>query len=319
MKYKYTNTKFFTAIIIFYLFLPALTHAAGYDFFVDKSSTQATEDGSEQYPWKTIGAAMLHIQTENLKSKTVFVKKETYPESINISNNTKLIGESESETILDADGHGNAVNFISTKSEIKNFKIENAEATNIIVDRKSKVTITNCKIEKAGKYGVEVRDSSATEKYKFTIKNSEVSECGSQGLYIAKRKFSVVGNEIFDNKEEGIDLHQGDKGTVSGNSVHGNSESGIESILSGVNLTFKNNHIENNHTQGITVQIYSTSRKGKVKIQRNTIRGNHSYGIRFANYTHGVGAKKFKIFADKCVKLSKNTVKNNGEEEISYE
>lgn len=313
------NAKIFSAIIISFLFFPAITQATGYDFFVDKNSAEAAEDGSEQYPWKTIGAAMSHIQAENLKNKTVYVKKGTYPESINILNDAKLIGENESETILDSDDFQNAVNFVSTKSEIKNLTVKNAEATNIIIGKYSKATITNCNVREAGKYGVEVKDSSATEKYKFTIRDSEVSGSASQGLYIAKRKISVAGNDIFDNNEEGIDLHQGDKGTVSGNNIHGNSESGIESILSGADLTFKNNHIENNHTQGITVQVYSTSRKGKVKISGNTVRGNHSHGIRLANYTHSIGPKKFKIFADKHIKLSKNTVKDNGEEEISYE
>ncbi|MCX6762434.1 MAG: right-handed parallel beta-helix repeat-containing protein [Candidatus Moranbacteria bacterium] len=313
------KTKIILAAVLVYLFLPAFTYAAGYDFFVDKNSTQATEDGSEQSPWKTIGAALLHIQSEGLKGKAVCIKKGIYPESITIANDAKLIGENESETVIDANGFSNAVSFVSTKSEIKNLTIKNAEATAVIVDKKSKVTIDNCSIETAGKYGVEIKQSSATEKYKFTIKNSEVSESGSQGLYIAKRKISVSNNEIFSNSEEGIDLHPGDKGTVSGNNIHGNSESGIESILSGASLTFKNNHIENNHTQGITVQIYSTSKKGKVKIQRNTIRGNHDYGIRYANYTRSIGPKKFKIFADKYIKLSKNTVKNNDDGDIAYE
>jgi parallel beta-helix repeat protein len=302
-----------------YLFFPALTHSAGYDFFVDKNSAQATEDGSEQYPWKTISAALSHIQTDGLKSKTVFVKNGTYFESITISGNTKLIGENESETILDADGFHNAASFVSTKSEIKNLTIKNAEATNIIVGKYSKVTIDNCNIKKSGKYGVDVRQSSATEKYKFTIKNSEVSGNGSQGLYISKRKLSVADNEIFSNGEEGIDLHSGDKGTVSGNNIHGNNESGIESILSGASLTFKNNHIENNHAQGIAVQVYSTSKKGKVKISRNTIKGNSGYGIRYANYTHSIGPNKLKIFVKKYVKLSKNTIKSNDDGDIAYE
>lgn len=316
---KYKNPKIFLAIILLYFCLPAITHAAGYDFFIDKNSAEATEDGSEQYPFKTIGAAMSHIQTENLKNKTVYIKKGTYLESINISNDTRLIGENDTETILDADGFHNAMNFVSTKSEIQNLTIKNAEATNIIVGKYSKATISNCNIEKAGKYGIEIKKSSATEKYKFTIRDSEVSESGSQGLYIEKRKISLSGNEINGNDEEGIDIHDSAKGTVSGNSIRENGESGIESILSGASLTFKNNHIENNHTQGIAVQVYSTSRKGKVKISGNTVRGNHGYGIRYANYTHSIGPNKLKIFVGKYVKLSKNTISGNGDGKYSYE
>lgn len=295
------------------------TRSTGYDFFVDKNSSASAEDGSEQYPWKTIGAALAHIANEKLQNKIVFVKKGTYPESTNISNGTKLVGESESETVIDADGFHNAVNFVSTKTELKNLTIKNAEATNIIVDKRSKAMITDCSIEKAGKFGIEVKDSSAVEKYKFTLENSKISESGSQGLYVGKRKISISNNEIFDNGEEGIDLHQGGKGTVSGNNIHGNSESGIESILSGASLTFKSNRIENNHTQGISVQAYSTKRKGKVKISRNTIKNNNDYGIRYANYTHSIGPNKFKIFVAKYVKLSKNTISGNDKGKYAYE
>jgi parallel beta-helix repeat protein len=318
MKNRYI--KVIPLVVFALFFLPALTRAAGYDFFVDKNSAEAIEDGTEARPFKTIGAAMLHIQTEKLKRKTVYIKKGTYAESINISGDTKLIGESEDETIIDADGFQNAANLISTKSEIRNLTIKNSEATAVIVDKKSKVTIDNCNIEEAGKYAVDVKQSSATNKYKFIIKNSEVSGSGLQGLYIYKRKISISGNEIFDNNGEGIDLHPGNKGTISGNNIHANSESGIESILSsGTSLTFKNNYVENNHAQGITVQVYSTSKKGKVKISSNTIRGNDNYGIRYANYTQSIGPKKFKIFADKYIKLSKNTIKDNDKGDIAYE
>jgi len=44
---KNKHTKIFSAII-FILFFSPTAHSAGYDFFVDKNSSQATEDGSEQ-------------------------------------------------------------------------------------------------------------------------------------------------------------------------------------------------------------------------------------------------------------------------------
>lgn len=307
------------ASLVFFLFLGANAQAAAYDFFVDKSSTQETEDGSEQYPWKTVSAAIANINNNNLKNKIVFVKSGTYAESIAITRNTNLIGESEDGTVIDADGHNNAIDFSSTKSQIKNMTIKNSEATAVIIDKRSKATIDNCNIEKAGKYGIEVKESTAAEKYKFTIKNSSVSDSGSQGLYISRRKISISDNEIFSNKGEGVDLHQRVKGKVSGNHIHGNTESGIESILSGANFIISGNNVENNHAQGITVQVYSVNSKGKIKIKRNTIKGNSDYGIRYANYTHKIGPKKFKVFVDKYVKESKNTIRDNGEGDLYYQ
>lgn len=316
---KKIRTKIFTAIVLAGLFLPAFTDAAGYDFFVNKSYAGAVQDGSEVRPFKSIGAALSHIEAGNLKKKNVYVKNGTYREAINITRNTRLIGESKGGTILDANGLQTAVNFVSTKSEIRNFTVRNSESTNVIIDKKSKATIQNCKIEKAGKLGIEVKESSAKSKYKFTIKDSEITENGTKGFHISKRKISVSGNEISDNGEEGIDLHSGQKGTVSNNDIHGNGESGVELILAGANLKIRNNEVENNDTQGITVQVYSAKRKGKVKLERNTIKGNDGHGVRFANYTRSIGPNKFKIFADKYVKLSKNTISDNGREEIYYE
>lgn len=309
----------FIVIICSFFALTSISCSSGYDFYVDANSVQSIEDGSEQYPFKAITGATDYIESNKLKDKTVFVKIGTYMESVMLFQNTKIIGESKSGTIIDADGKDNAVNFFSTKSEIKNLTIKKAEATNIIVDKKSKATIINCDIEEAGKYGIEVKESSATEKYKFTFKDSSVSESGSQGLYISRRKISVTDSEISSNREEGIDLHQGVKGKVSGNHIHGNSESGIESILTGANFTVRRNNIENNHTQGITVQVYSTKRSGKVKIFANTIKGNSHYGIRFANYTHSIGPNKFRIFVAKRVSLSKNTIKDNGKGDLFYQ
>jgi parallel beta-helix repeat protein len=320
MKNRQTRNRIIQLVAVAaFLFFGNFAQAAAYDFFVDKSSAQETEDGSEQYPWKTITGATNFIESGNLKNKTIFVKEGTYPESVALSRNVKLIGESKSGTIIDADGHNNAINFFFTKSEIKNITIKNSEATAVIIDKRSKATIDNCNIEKAGKYGIEVKESTAAEKYKFTIKNSSVSDNGSQGLYISRRKISISDNEIFSNKEEGVDLHQGVKGRVSGNHIHGNTESGIESILSGANFTISGNNVENNHAQGITVQVYSVNSKGKIKIKQNTIKGNSDYGIRYANYTRKIGPKKFKVFVDKYVKESKNTISDNGEGDSYYQ
>ncbi|HLM83815.1 MAG TPA: right-handed parallel beta-helix repeat-containing protein [Candidatus Bathyarchaeia archaeon] len=315
---KNKNTKIFLALILLYFFLPLLIHAAGYDFYVDKNSSETREDGSARYPWKTIQAALDHIQSGNLKSKTVLISDGTYAESLEIRNNTDLIGQSESGTVIDAGGFHTAVNFVSTKSKIQRLTIKNANSTNVFINNRSRVSIKNCKIEEAGACGLEVEKSTSAEKYKFSIEDSEISGSGTKGFQIYRRKILISGNEIFSNGEEGIDLHSGQKGTISGNEIQGNKESGIEAILSGARLEIKKNEIEDNHTQGITVQAYSVT-KGKVKISENTIKKNHAHGIRFANYTNSFGPKKFRKLMDKYVNLFKNKISENGEEEIYYE
>jgi len=313
------NIKIFFAVAFLFLF-PVFSHASAYDFYVDSHSAKSTQNGSAGYPWKTIRAALDHVRDHDLDGKRIYIKNGTYKESVEISNDAKLFGQSQSGTAIDAHGKNNAVIFSSTESEIKNLTIKNADSTNIVVDKKSKVTITSCKIKGAGKFGIEVKESSLVSKYEFTLKNSEVSGSRRQGIYISKRKISVSDNEIFNNDEEGMDIHSGVKGTVSGNNIHNNSESGIEAMLSGANLKIKNNAVKGNHTQGITIQIYSSKKKGKVTISKNTVKNNRKYGIRFANYTHSLEPKEFKEFADKYIKLSKNKISGNGKKEkVRYE
>jgi len=301
------------------LFASIPVRAAGYDFYVDKNSSETAENGSEQQPWKTIGSALGYIENHNLENRHIFIKSGTYEESIEIKNDTDLTGESEPNTIIDASGSRNAVNFDSTSSQLKNITVKNAQSTNIVVSAKSKATITNCTIKNAGKFGVEVEKSTTASKYKFTITKSKISDNNSKGFHLSKRKISITKNDVLDNGEEGIDLHSGQKGTVSENDIRGNGESGIELVLSGANLKIKKNKIKNNHTQGITIQVYSSKKKGKVKISGNTIEKNRDHGVRFANYTHSLGPQKFKIFIDKYVKFSGNAISDNREEEIYYE
>jgi hypothetical protein len=187
------------------------------------------------------------------------------------------------------------------------------------VDKKSKATIRNCIIEEAGRFGIEVEKSSATKKYIFTLDDSKVSGSAAQGLFISRRKVSITDNEIYSNDEEGVDLHTGLKGKVAGNNIHGNGESGIESMLASSNLDISDNTLQNNHAQGVSVQVYSNKKGGKIKILKNTIKGNGRYGIRYANYTHSIGPKKFKIFVDKYVKNSKNKISDNDDGDIFYQ
>jgi len=299
-------------------FLPMYSQAAGYDFYVDENSPEATENGTEQRPFKTIGAALQRIKDEKMKDKSIFIKKGTYEESLEVRSGTDLFGESESETVISATDKKNALSFISTSSLIKNLTISDADSTNIVIDKHSKVTIKDCTVEKAGKYGIEVEKSNTKERYKFTISGSSVTESRLQGVYVSERRVRVSGNEIFENDGEGIDLHSSVKGSVSGNDFHGNAESGIELILSGSSVKIRDNEVENNHTQGITVQAYS-EKKGKVTISKNTIKGNSEYGIRYANYTYSLGPKKFEKFVKKYVKLFGNTNRDNNEGDVRYE
>jgi parallel beta-helix repeat protein len=293
------------------------THAAGYDFFVNASSGEAVEDGSEQYPWKTINAALNHIRSNKLKKKNVFVKNGTYRESVEVKNNTKIIGEDRHLTVIDATGSEYGIRMDSTSSTIRNLTIQNA-SVNLKISKKSKVLVSNCSLKDATSNGVEGDRTSPTKKYKFTLKDSSVKDSGKRGMYIFRRKIEISNSDIESNDEEGIDLHTGARATITGCDIKDNGESGIEMMMENAKSTVKSNTISGNKSQGVTVQIYD-GREGRIKILNNSIKNNSHFGIRYARYDHGKLKVKFRDFIKKCVKVSKNTISGNDSGDYAYE
>lgn|GEM_PF-1087260 len=305
------------ALAFFLLFLALPASGDLYDFFVDAGSVEESEDGSEQYPFKTIGAAIRHIQNESLEDKNIFVKKGTYVEEVELTNDTNLIGEDRHETIINGEGKDNGIYFDSTDSLVKNLTVEKA-AVNLKIDKKSKVTVEDCSVKDSGRDGIEVDRSSYSKNLKFVFKNSSVKDSGERGMYLFKRKFEITGSEISGNAGEGIDLHTSARGTIKGNEIKNNDESGIEMIMAGAKVSIRSNNISRNGTQGITVQVYN-SRAGKVKISKNDIANNSNYGIRYARYDHNTLKMKFADFIKKCVKRKSNSIGGNGEGDFGYQ
>jgi nitrous oxidase accessory protein NosD len=309
-----------TALFISVVFLlPACSRSSSYDIYVNKDATGSAENGSQEHPFKTISAALDYIDDHDLDDQKVYIKNGTYKESIRVERGTELYGQDKKDTVIDADDGKHAIEFDSTNSTIEDMTIENAKSTNVVVDKKSKVEIKNCRIRDAGKYGIEVKESDSSDKHKFTIENSEVTDSKKQGIYVMKRRIKISKNEIIGNDEEGIDLHQAVKGSVSNNTIKKNKESGIEAILAGANLNIKKNKITENKKQGITIQVYSTKKGGKVKLWHNTVQKNKAHGVRFANYTKTIGSARFKVFVEKFVKLTGNKISLNKLREIYFE
>lgn len=309
-------------IVFIFLISAAFASASGaraatYDFYVDDDATAEAANGSEQFPFKTITAAINQIKNQGLREKSVYIKKGVYAESVELVNGTDLVGEERYETEINADGKNYGIYFRASSSQVRNLTVKNADV-NLKVGKKSKVTIENCSVKDSRLNGIEVDKSSNSKKYGFTFKNSSVKDSGKRGVYIFKRKVEISGSDFEGNEEEGIDLHTNLRGTISGNSIKNNKESGIEIIMAGTKITIKGNHISGNKTQGLTIQVYD-KRKGKIKITSNHIEDNSDYGIRYARYDGGKLKMKFHDFIKSCVKRSKNIISGNGDGDYNYE
>lgn len=315
---KQKKNQFFPGAIlaVFLLFFATATNGDLYDFYVDAGSVQSEERGTENYPFKTIGAAMRHIKSESLDNKNIYIKKGTYNESVELANDANLIGEDRNGTIIDASGQSYGIYFHSTNSRVGNLTVKKA-VTNVRVNKKSRAIVSNCSIIESGANGIEVDRSSYSKKYKFTFKNGSVEESGKRGMYIFKRKIEIRDSEVKSSDEEGIDLHTSVRGSIRNNEIKSNGESGIEMILKGTKISIRGNSLSSNDTHGITIQVYGPQ-KGTVKLTKNSIRNNDGYGVRYARYDRNSIKIKYWQFIKKCVKLKRNTIENNSNGDFSY-
>jgi hypothetical protein len=304
------------ALAVFLLLFASTAKGSSYDFYVDAGSVKSEERGTQDYPFKTIGAAMNHIKNRKYKNKNIYIKKGTYSEQVKLENGTNLVGEDRSETTIDGSGRSYGIYFRSTNSRVSNLTVKKA-SKNIKVNRRSKAFINNCTIKEARGNGVEVDKSKYSNKYKFTFKNSSVKDSGKRGMYISRRKIEIVENEISGNDEEGIDFHTGMRGSIRKNEIKNNGESGIEMMVAGTKISIKENSLSSNDTHGITIQVYGPKR-GTARLTRNSIRNNDKYGVRYARYDRNSIKIKYWKFIKKCVKLKKNTIENNLDGNFSY-
>ncbi|KKR43370.1 MAG: seg [Candidatus Moranbacteria bacterium GW2011_GWC1_45_18] len=305
------------ALAVFLLFFGIPASGDLYDFYVDASSSAAKENGSEAYPFKTIGAAIRHIESESFDNKNIFVKKGTYAEQVELTSDSNLIGENRSETIIDATGRAYGIYFRSTNSQLSNLTVKKA-VTNIRVNKRSRAVIANCTIKESMSDGIIVDRSGNSKKYKFTFKYGSVEDSGKRGMYIFKRQVEIRNSLIRGSGEEGVDLHASLRGIIRDNEIKSNGESGIEMILAGTKITIKGNSLSSNGAQGIAIQVYN-SKRGTVKLTSNSIRNNGAYGVRYARYDRGKLKMKFKDFIAKCVKRRKNSIGANSGGDYGYQ
>ena len=104
-----------------------------------------------------------------------------------------------------------------------------------------------------GKIGVDIPPGNG----KLTIQNSKIKNGDGKGVYVQKgNRIKLIGNEIYENDEEGLDLRAEISGIISGNYIHNNREGGIEVIVGDADLEISNNTIKGNKASAIAAQFY---------------------------------------------------------------
>ncbi len=284
-------------LIVFFVFSAQISLGASYDFYVDESYAEDDADGSEDKPYETLEKAL----AETSPGDKIYLKNGTYIGNVVLEKDVELYGQDKNKTIIE----GSGIHSVITAKEnnlLKNLTIQGG-STGITAE--GEIKITDCKIQSASKKGIDLLEGSAT----LTLENSKITKNG-KGLYIQKgRDVFLSGNEITNNKEEGIDFREKVSGTVDNNYIAGNGEGGIEIVVGSSNVLIKNNQIKKNKASGIAAQFYSQAKKtGEITIKKNTISLNGAYGLTCKAPS---GDDYSKSYWNKSLEISENKIENN--------
>lgn len=260
-------------VLITVIILSGEVSAANSTFYVDNNHGSDANNGSSQYPWKTINYAASKVHPGD----TVLISNGTY--SINQNIHITTSGSKSSPikfkgavngTIIDASRLDGSIYdkrdaiFLDNADyvTIENLEIKNAFRAGIRVSQSDYVSIKGVKSHDNGKWGIFTDFSNHV-----LIENCEAyGSKDEHGIYVSNSgDYPLIrGNKIHDNAACGLhmngDISMGGDGIISGalvenNIIYNNGMKGGSGInCDGVrNSIIRNNLLYNNHASGISL------------------------------------------------------------------
>jgi parallel beta-helix repeat protein len=277
-----------------FLVRPAAVRAEGYDAYVD-ADPSAEEDGSKERPFSRIEKAVAHVLSKPAGRRRILVRPGTYRESFTLGPSVRLFGSDKGRVVVEG---GVAMR---DGSALKKLSIVGG----VVAEGNADVVLEDCEIKDFGPIGVRALPG----KGRLTVRQCRI-RAGGKGIYVQEgRTVELSDNEISGNREEGLDIRADVSGSVSGNAIRRNGESGIEVVLGGSDLVLRGNTIEKNKASGIAGQFYRGSKeKGRVHVRNNRIADNGKEGFSCGTPSGGDPSRQY---WNDSVALSDNILKDN--------
>ena len=268
------------------------------EVYVDYKNNYWVANGSVKYPFKDLPEAVEFVNNSP-EFKKIIVNNGRYNGKVELNKGVKIAGSGDQKPIInypydnfspeevrlfsqEKDSKG-AVISLKGDNEISNLIIEGGYFGIYLKDN-AKALIEDVEIKNSNKFGIYNQQySDPKPENEFIIKNVKVSRSKTQGIYLQKAHCKILNCEIFDNGEEGADLHSGMTVEIKDSIVRNNGEGGLGTELGENDLTIENNIFKNNASSGINLQ--SEFENGRVYIAGNKIIENADYGIRCATHS----------------------------------
>lgn len=217
----------------------------------------ANADGNMIYVADNGTADFTKIQdaiNASYEGDTVYVYRGTYYESLTINKSINLIGEDNSDTIIDSKDMGNAINIKNTNNvTIKNLEIT-ADEKILSQDEQGTASNPYC--------GIKLENVAHS-----TIDNCNISNCASYGITFAfifdiHSNNITIKNNIIKNNSYGIKISKGDNNLIINNNISYNNDNGI--YISTSNNVVINNTFFSNRQDGISIPWSSREIKNNI-------------------------------------------------------
>jgi len=217
--------------------------------FVDGDNLSGIYDGTINHPFKSISDAIQYAGEYD----TIFVFNGIYHEKIKINKPITLIGENKKSTILDGLYGGTVIYVYANNVEISGITVRNSgpgfdyDSCGIYVYA-DKVVIYDTIIY-GNFYGIHIDFSFEST----SIYGNQICNNKRDGLIITNsRKFSISNNEIFENGKCGCYVDNSVLGIIDNNILTFNGISGITFWYSSDNY-FRDNYLDGNLEFGVNM------------------------------------------------------------------
>jgi len=271
---KLTKEKaIFSALFLFLMVaFPIFAFSShSHNIYVDANAS-GMADGSSAHPYNTISKALKNAD----ESSEIHISKGTYKENIDIKKGVELYGSDEEDVIIEADENDQAAVTMANKTVINKVTVKGGKIGIKIKDN-AKASISKCIVKGSKNEGVKVEGGDVNKSRLVSITESVIKNNKRAGIYSAKRKLSIMDNEIRENLGDGVFLEAGSDAWISGNKIFHNEKSGMVVTIDGSNIWTKSNTYKNNDREGIEVSFYGGS--GRINIAKSKFMANEMNAV----------------------------------------
>ena len=246
--------------------------------YVDMNSTQTTEDGTQTAPYKTIGNALENAPPGSL----ILVQSGAYRENIIVSDERYVKGIGNQRPIVQAADNRKPTVTLHGNASLEFLKITGS-SDGIVVNPSSRVRIAANEIGPNVGDGIKFRKpEKTTEMPAIAYILDNLITQNNDGIDLEESLGLIQNNQIFQNRDDGIDYDGDSSVKTIGNTITKNKDDGIEiRLYRNVSADIEGNMIAENGEDGI--EIIDTPVKeptvNRIYIRKNLIRQNARYGI----------------------------------------